>query len=350
MMLLNLTELSAEPMHSQISRQLVEKILSGELAGGAILEPARALARKQRVNVRAVEKAYDKLTQDGLIASSDQEIHVRMLTPEKRREIASRRTFGNDHTNDLFEIQEQLVMAGQIQANLLPEGLPDDEYVSVAASSVPSRTVGGDFYDYIPFDEQRFALVIGDACGNGLPAAMLISQIQAMLKSEVNNGNHIGHILENMNNQLVRFTPKDKFVTLVYGVFDRKTSVFEYAIAGHHYPIVLHKNGRNEYLNAGGPALGIFPQYDCQTGAVALVSGDIMCLFTDGVTEAMDVCYEQYSEERLIDLLIDNRHRSPQEVVDIILEDLHSFHSQDSLQDDMTVMILKMKESTKNEI
>ncbi|MCU0643981.1 MAG: SpoIIE family protein phosphatase [bacterium] len=497
-MLLQLTELSEEPMHSQISRQLINKIVDGDLAGGDELLPIRTMARKNRINVSSVQRAYQELERDGLIkAKEGKGFYVAALTPEQKQAIAMQRLLGShsplhvveafskqlisvfdpeklrgivienlqqflmvknvyfaihddrideytilpsdecsekfviDRDDELLNIiskfrspisvdlltcdsfllkelkareiklilplietdqllgflaltskinginytreelnllivlanqfftalttarfyvealekrrmDEELNMARQIQADLLPKELPDNEHFSLAAYSKPSQTIGGDFYDFIPIDENRFGLIIADGCGKGLPAAMLISQIQAMMKSEINHGNDIQRTLENVNKMVVRYTPKDKFVTLFYGVFDQSNNQFEYATAGHNYPIWLKKTGQSEALCQGGPALGLIEKASYQTKKINLASDDIILFYTDGVTETMDDFKEQYSEKRLSDLLTRSRYLSAQKIVDEILDDLKNFNDDESLQDDRTILVLKV--------
>ncbi len=241
-------------------------------------------------------------------------------------------------------MDEELNMARQIQADLLPKELPDNEHFSLAVYSKPSRTIGGDFYDFIPIDENRFGLIIADGCGKGLPAAMLISQIQAMMKSEINNGNDIQQILENVNKMVVRYTPRDKFVTLFYGVYDQSNNQFEFATAGHNYPIWLRGNGKCDTLAKGGPALGLIEEAKYKIETVNLSVNDVILFYTDGVTETMDNAKEQYGENRLYDLLAQSRHLPAQEIVDSILDDLNNFNNDEALQDDRTILVLKISQ------
>jgi serine phosphatase RsbU (regulator of sigma subunit)/DNA-binding transcriptional regulator YhcF (GntR family) len=502
-MLLQLTELSEEPMHSQISRQLINKIVDGDLEGGDELLPIRTMARKHRVNASAVKRAYQELEREGLIKSKEGKgFYVASLTGKQKQAIAMQRLLGShsplnvveafskqlisvfdpeklrgivienlqqflmvknvyfaihddrideytilpsedfsekfviDRNDELLTIinksrlpisidllkynktqslllkelkareitlilplvendqllgflaltgrisglnftneelnllivlanqfvtalttarfyvealekrrlDEELNMARQIQADLLPKELPDNEHFSLAAYSMPSQTIGGDFYDFIPIDENRFGLIIADGCGKGLPAAMLIAQIQAMMKSEINNGNDIRQILENVNKMVVRYTPKDKFVTLFYGVYDQSNNQFEYATAGHNYPIWLRAKGECDTLSKGGPALGLIEKTKYKTGRINLSANDVVLFYTDGVTETMDNAKEQYGENRLNDLLAQSRHLSAREIVDDILDDLNNFNNDEARQDDRTILVLKVSQ------
>ena len=306
------------------------------------------MARTQHVSVNTVKRACEDLQRDGLITSKQEKgFFVAPLTPEQKQAITNQRLLGSQSPLNVVDavekrrMEEELTMARQIQVDLLPKELPNNEYMSLATYSAPSRTIGGDFYDYLPIDENRCGLVIADGCGKGLPAAMIISQIQAMLKSELNNGNNIQRILENVNRQVVRHTTKDKFVTLFFDVYNLTTGEFDYSNAGHNYPILVRKNGQSECLLASSPALGLVDTAIYETGKERLDVDDILLFFTDGVTETLDAAQEMYGEERLLDLLVRNRHLDTQGLVTAILEDLHKFNTDESLQDDCTIMVLK---------
>ena len=499
-MLFQLTELSEEPLHSQISRQLTDKIIDGDLAGGEELDSFRMLARKQHVNINSVKRAYQKLEQEGLITSNrGPGFYVAALTEEQKQTIAHQRRLGTKsplnvleafsrklisvfdpeklreiieenlkshflvknvcfviyddqadkyklmastsqaeplfvskqdeliawvsqsktpitkelldldswktlfgmelakrdvqilvplHETDKFlgfialtgkingavytaeelnllmilanqfvtalytarfyveavekrRMEEELAMAHQIQANLLPAQLPDDSAVSIAASSVPSCAVGGDFYDVLSIDENHFALVIADACGKGLPAALLISQIQAMIKSEINNDNSIRAIFNFINKQVVRYTPVDKFVTLFFGIYAKCSGKFEYASAGHNYPIVVRSNGGFQLLKSGGPAFGLLENADYNTDVITMEKNDFLVLYTDGVTETMTEHHEEYGEQRLLHKVLNSRFQSAADMVDSVLKDLSNFYSGNHMLDDRTILVLK---------
>lgn len=339
-MMLNLTELSPEPIYNQIYRQLLEKILTGDLLEGNKLLPIRTLARKEHVSINTIKKAYQELEQNGVILRQSGDRFVIASIPDEQKQRITQKLFKPNGYNE--DIETELELAGQIQKSLLPQNLPCDNQLCMAAYSQPSRTVGGDFYDYIPIGHNRFGIVIGDACGKGLPAAILISQIQAIIRSETNNGNRVKEILRYANEQLIRFTLKNRFVTLFYGELDRRLRQFTYVRAGHYYPFLIHSDSSFECLEAGGPALGIFPNVTFQTGTVNLKAGDVICLYTDGITETFNDQNNEYGEERLMDALIRNREKDADEIIDEVLADLNDFNHSENLQDDRTLLVLKI--------
>ena len=337
-MLLNLTELSSEPLHDQISRQVVEKIVTDELAAGSELLPINTLASNQRVSINTVKRAYELLEKSGFVeATGEKGFHVNALTSKQKLNFAKQKLLDNN------ALLDQLNVARKIQQDLLPRELPNNDKIQMAAYWEPCHFVGGDFYDYIPIDDRRFGVVIADACGKGLPAAMLSSQIQAMLKSELNNGNGIHTTLQNMNRQLVDAISKDKFATLFFGVFNSSVNEFEYATAGHNYPILMTKDGDFQCLQTGGPALGLHSGSTFRTDKVRLNPGDFIFFYTDGVTETMDAQRQEYGERLLLNVLSNSRALGPQNILDSVLDDLDKFQHERLPNDDRTMMVLKVK-------
>ncbi|UCE20462.1 MAG: SpoIIE family protein phosphatase [Gemmatimonadota bacterium] len=353
-MLLRLTELSQEPLYKQLIAQLSERISNGELSIGAVLPTIGKMARKHHVNMNTVRRAYNELEKVGFIQRKGEDSAVVTFSPPRLGRISAGHKSITLHsltgtTTPLFsepmekrELNDQLVKVHQIQTNLLPKKLPENELLSVVAHCHPSYIVGGDFYDCIQIDEYRFGFAIADACGNGLPAAMLISQIQAMLKSELNNGNRIRRILENMNRQVFQNSPEDRFVTFFFGVLDTSTGHFRYVNAGHNYPILMRGHGNPERLEVGGLALGMFSDTTFEIGQVVLTDGDILLFFTDGLTEIRNDLHQEYGEQRLLYILDRCRHRNIENILSDVLKDVRTFAGTESWQDDCTVMLVRI--------
>jgi serine phosphatase RsbU (regulator of sigma subunit)/DNA-binding transcriptional regulator YhcF (GntR family) len=239
-------------------------------------------------------------------------------------------------------MEHELKAAKRIQANLLPKELPDRERLDVVAFTSPSGAVGGDFYDYFVIDQTHVGLVIADACGNGVPAAMLISQIQAILRSGVADGRPIEHILTHLNTYLQSQAETGFFATLFYGIVDIDSGLLRYANAGHDFPILVRRNGQSETLASTGPALGVVPELVHKTESVELQEGDCLVLYTDGVTEATSAKGKPYGEAQLRDMAIRSRHRQPDEMLDFLRYDVERFSSAGPARDDMTMMIVKI--------
>ncbi|MBK7140899.1 MAG: SpoIIE family protein phosphatase [bacterium] len=243
-----------------------------------------------------------------------------------------------------MRLQEEVTMARQIQLDLLPASPPQLECSIIHAQSIPSRTVGGDFYDFIPIKgDTRWGMVIADASGKGMPAALMIAQIQAMIRSEINNGNPIPMMLKNVNKQVALSTSSEKYVTLFYGELDTTCGTFTYANAGHNYPILVRKDGGMELLQTGGPIVGAFPFLEFTSASVPLKEGDLLFFFTDGLSEAMDADGVEYGEERIRNFVRDNRHHEPSKLVEMLMSDVRAFDPSSPPQDDTTIIALKMR-------
>ncbi len=241
-----------------------------------------------------------------------------------------------------LRLQEEVTMARQIQIDLLPAKPPQMEGSAICAHSTPSRTIGGDFYDFIRIGEDRLGMVIADASGKGMPAALMITQTQAIIRSEVNNGSPIAAMLRNTNQQLVEATSAEKYVTLFYGELDVRRREFHYVNAGHNYPILVRADGSVELLKAGGPVVGAFPSMEYESSTVKLESDDLLFLFTDGLSEAMDNREVEYGEERIRKFVSERRRENPQTIMEAILEDVRTHDPTYPPQDDTTIVALKM--------
>jgi sigma-B regulation protein RsbU (phosphoserine phosphatase) len=242
-----------------------------------------------------------------------------------------------------MRLEEEVNMARQIQLDLLPAKPPECRMSIIAANSTPSRTVGGDFYDFITMREQnRLGIVIADASGKGMPAALMVTQIQAILRSEVNNGNSIEIVLRNMNQQVVTSTSAEKYVTLFYAELDMNNCVLRYANAGHNYPLLIRADGSIELLEIGGPVIGAFPNIEYQAASVQLHCDDVLFFFTDGLSEAMNTDGQEYGDARIRQFLIERRRLNPQEILDQIREDVLRHDPSHPPQDDTTIIALKM--------
>ncbi|MCG8608483.1 SpoIIE family protein phosphatase [bacterium] len=354
-MLLHLNDYSEIPLYQQISQQLVRRILSGDLLAGSKIMPRSRFARTYRVSVKTVNRAYQHLADLGLIELDADEYCVAPLPTERIHSLATDLAIQNvvlqkSNLEDCWpaggsssKFLDELEIAQSIQTDALPKKLPSDDQVDMAASCDELNGLGGDIYDYIPLPDARFGVAVADACGKGLPGAMLVSRVQALLRSELRQTRLISCAFETINRQVVDLTPRDKFVTLFYGVFDRASGEFEYASAGHNFPMVVCQNRETIRLDIGGPAFGVIPTATYKTGKVKLRPNDLLFLYTDGVTECMNERKIEYGERRLAELLLKNRHREADAVVAAVKKDLARFLGSSTTQDDQTMLVLKVK-------
>ncbi len=240
-----------------------------------------------------------------------------------------------------LRLQEEVSMARQIQLDLLPSSPPKFKTMGIAVHSAPSRTVGGDFYDFIHLSGGRLGFVIADASGKGMPAALMIAQIQAMIRSEVNNGIPIATMLKNINQQIATSTSPEKYVTLFYGELNPETCELIYSNAGHNYPVLVRSGNRVELLAQGGTVIGALPMLEYSSSVIKLEPRDILFLFTDGLSEAMNLAEEEYGDERIRNKICEHFDSDAETLVREIVKDVRAFDPTDPPRDDTTIIAIK---------
>ncbi len=241
-------------------------------------------------------------------------------------------------------LEEELAVARQIQINLLPKKIPEHSSYEFAAFNHPSRQVGGDYYDFIMQSNGNIGVVVADVSGKGVGAALLVARLQAVLQTEGIRGLPMDSMISSINEFLVSSTSADKFVTMFYGELNCNQRDFCFCNAGHNYPFIIRKNGDIEYLTDGGLILGALPGSKYQHAAVSLQSGDILVIYTDGLTEAFNDQGEEYGEERLIEAVKESSSKSAQFMIGHMIKSIRLFASETAEEiDDMTVMVIKAK-------
>lgn len=242
-------------------------------------------------------------------------------------------------------LEEELAVARQIQIGLLPRSLPSIASFDFAAFIEPSRQVGGDYYDFIPVGDDRVGVVIADASGKGVPAALLIARMQAMMQSEVRFGKGIDEMMASVNRFISESTAQDRFATCFYIELDGSSRKARYCNAGHNYPLLVRGDGRVEYLTAGGLLLGAFAEAAYETGVTKMEPGDMLVIYTDGVTEAMDANQIEFGEQRLADDLIKIRSSPAEVVCSKIIKNVKQYAAGIGDTDDMTLVVVKAREN-----
>lgn len=241
-------------------------------------------------------------------------------------------------------MEEELNIAKSIQRGLLPDPIPTSEKLDIAATNISSYQVGGDYYDILETPSGNLLIAIGDVTGKGMPASLLMANLQSMLHVLLPIDITLEEASGRMNDIIYENTPSDKFITFFWGLFDPQQSLFKYVNAGHNPPIFLRKGSDEiEELEEGGLILGAMPTMNPYTEArVTLASEDIIVFYTDGVTEALNAEEtEEYEEKRLIECVKNNRDGSAQEIMDAIVKDVNEF-SQDIQYDDITLIVIKV--------
>ena len=234
----------------------------------------------------------------------------------------------------------ELDIATKIQAANLPTEAIENDDVIVNGYSHPAREVGGDFFDYFQVDEDNLAIVIGDASGKGVPAAIIAMITQVIIKQILNHNKDPSKVLYLINNQLCENNSESMFLTLWLGIYNRKTKNLTFSNAGHNPPII-RENNEYEYLNIDtGIVLGIMEDFNYITEEITLK--DEIILYTDGITDANDKDGKMYGEERLLSFF--NGFKRNQDPIRPLLNDIHKFTKNAEQYDDMTLLYLKVKD------
>jgi len=235
--------------------------------------------------------------------------------------------------------RRELEEARRIQRKLLPSVLPQLSGCELAASWQPASGVGGDCYDAIPFGRTRLGISIADVVGKGIPAALLMSNLQAAVRAFATGAALPAEICHQVNRILCGHIAEGRFISFFYCLFDEEVSLLTYANAGHYPPVLVHKDGQVERLGVGGAVLGVFPDGAYEQAQTTLCEGDRLVLYTDGITEVTNAAEEEFGEARLVDLVVENRACSAPALQARLAETVSQF-SNDRFVDDATLIVL----------
>jgi phosphoserine phosphatase RsbU/P len=239
-------------------------------------------------------------------------------------------------------LQRELAEARELQENLLSESLPELEGFQIAATWQPAETVGGDYVAAFEIDEEHTALCVADVVGKGLPAALLMSNFQAALKTSALENLSPGKVCTRLNRVLRPNIPLHKFITGFYGVLNVRERTLAFTNAGHNPPLLVRRNGLCVGLDVGGSVLGVFDDASYTEGKLELRSGDRLLLFTDGLSEAVNENREQFGEERLIQLLREHSDLGADELKERVFATVADFCGH-KFEDDAALMIVAVE-------
>ena len=233
-------------------------------------------------------------------------------------------------------IKAELDIAEKIQKSNLPTHSIENEDYTVYGFSKPAKEVGGDFYDHYPIDDDNVAIIIGDASGKGVPAALLSTIAQTIIRQLLKSETDPSKVLYMLNNQLCENNTECMFITLWLGIYNNKTKDITFSNAGHNPPLIM-ENGQFKALKVDtGIVLGIMNDYEFTTEKVSISKGIIV--YTDGLTDAVNSNDELYGESRIIDFL--NNHTFEDKVITKLLQDIDRFAGTEDQFDDITLVLL----------
>ncbi|MEX1138083.1 MAG: SpoIIE family protein phosphatase [Bacteroidota bacterium] len=247
----------------------------------------------------------------------------------------------HEEQQEYIKMQEQVALAAKIQAELLPREFPKLPGYEIVGKNIPAQVVGGDYFDFVAMDDGRWSICLGDVSGKGLPASLLMANTQATLRSQTLLSSPPKQSIERANTLLHRSTGPDKFVTLFYGILDLTNHHLSYCNAGHDNPFLVRSNGEFKRLGTGGLVLSIMESSVYEEETLPLNTNDVVILYSDGITEAMNPEEEQFGEDRLLAVIQEHRSRSASELLDEIIKAAKHHAGKAPQADDMTVVVVK---------
>jgi len=341
-----------ETVFSTGQQTIVEDLLDGDLAqqhtGTVALGIRHVLCTPLRL-VRYVERADQKGADEvigvlyldsrerGALRSAHAQSALDTLSAEAALAIENARLYRE--TLDKAKYEQELKVAAAIQQSLLPIANREGAFFSTAAASIACRAVGGDFYDYVDLPTEQFGFIIGDVAGKGSPAALLAAAVLGMFSAEATYQAGAATLMTRLNHGLFRRAIEARFLTSFYGMLSPDGSL-TYCNAGHNAPLLVSASGIRR-LETGGVVLGLFDHAHFDEETLRLEPGDLIVLFSDGVTEAMNSESEEFTDDRLIACANAHRGAPPQQVLDALLADVHAFCAGEPQSDDVTAVLVR---------
>jgi serine phosphatase RsbU (regulator of sigma subunit) len=269
---------------------------------------------------------------------------------EISRSIAAQRRAAAEKQEAERRARQELEIAREVQARLFPQTLPALGTLEYAGACVQTRQVGGDYYDFLDLGQQRLGLVIGDIAGKGMPAALLMANLQANLRSQCAIAvEQPEQLLRSVNRLFYENTADNVFATLFYSEFDGRTRRLRYANCGHLPCLLLHEDGSIERLDSTAPVVGLFADWECPTAERQLVPGDTFAIYTDGITESFNDREEEFGEQRLIDALRRHRQLCPRDVISAVFNEVRQFSPREQY-DDYTLIVAKCRDDSRHDV
>jgi sigma-B regulation protein RsbU (phosphoserine phosphatase) len=238
-------------------------------------------------------------------------------------------------------MERELELAAAIQRQILPRDLPEVAGLEIAAKNVPTRQVGGDYYDLFPLSRGRLGFIVADVSGKGIPAALLVSTVHAAVHLQIDEAPTVADLIGRIDRHLQRYAVTRKFLTCFFGLLEPDTGTLRYVSAGHNPALLRRASGGIEPLGATGVPLGMFPKAQWKEQEVRMGAGDLLCVYTDGVTEALNAKEEEFGMARLSDLLATSD--SPTELCREVFAAVDAFAAGVPQYDDQTLLLVRRR-------
>jgi sigma-B regulation protein RsbU (phosphoserine phosphatase) len=238
-------------------------------------------------------------------------------------------------------LAKDLEQAAILQRQLLPATAPEVPGMQLAGYNAPCRTVGGDYYDFWSYPDGRVAIALGDVSGKAMPAALLMTSLQARVRVMAEEPPDVARLMTRLNRITTESCPSNRFISFFFSVLNPVSGELVYSNAGHNPPLLIRANGTVETLEGGGLILGVFGMAQYESRSCRFSPGDVLVLFSDGVTEALNPANEEFGDDRLVELLRRNRGRSAEEVISTVTEAVNVFAAGAPAADDLTLVVAK---------
>ncbi len=283
---------------------------------------------------------FNKKTDSGF-TNNDQRL-LGIIAAQSAQIIENARLYQEEQA--LQHLQEEMRLAYEIQVNLLPKSHPEITDYQIAGKSTPAKDVGGDYFDFIEIDENKLAFCVADISGKGIPAAILMANVQASLRGQAKLDRACKDCVSFTSDILFHNTSPTKFATLFYAILDKRTNEITYCNAGHNPPFLFSKGNKLTKLSTGGMIAGVVPSVIFEEERFLFEHDEMLVLYSDGITEAMNKDEEEFGDERLIEVITNNKKESAEKLIEKILDEVNKFTGKTPQMDDMTLVVIKREE------
>jgi serine phosphatase RsbU (regulator of sigma subunit) len=296
------------------------------------VDKAENVGEERRIGV-----LYLDSKEKGSLLSGSTRAALETLATEAAVAIENARLYRE--TMEKARMEQEMRIAAEIQQALLPKAARAGSYFRAAAASLPCRSIGGDFYDYMEMMDGSLGFALGDVAGKGPPAALLSAMMQGIFAAQAATTDEPSKTITRVNLALYRRGIESRFVTLMYGVLDSAGNMV-YCNAGHNPPLIIGASGVRR-LERGGPIVGLFENATYEEERLTLAPGDWLIVFSDGISEAMNAAGDEFGEQRIIDCIQTNTALDPSRLLDALFSDVRDFARGAAQSDDITAMVLR---------
>jgi serine phosphatase RsbU (regulator of sigma subunit) len=287
--------------------------------------------------LRGVITSYNKKDAAGF-TQEDQRL-LAIIAGQSAQIIENARLYEEEKA--FLSMKEQVKLAYQIQKDLLPKSPPDISGYDIAACTIPAQMVGGDYYDFIEVEDGKWAVCLGDVSGKGLPASLLMANLQATLRGQTLINAPVHESVLRSNKLIFQSTDPEKFATLFFGVLDTASNSLAFCNAGHEIPFVFTGESDLGKLETGGMALGVLDEFPYQEDSVQLNEGDLLLIYSDGIPDATNEFDHPFGEKNLISIVRRQREQTAASIIDGIVKAVQEHEGKTEQLDDLTLIVIK---------